>query len=395
MFGHKEREPRSLDFWDKSIRVFAAAISLTSFISLYIWASQISSWDFSDTAFIIQKENVGGIVYRTLPLILINSLFFTAIITYTFFIIGIFVIILKISDPNRIVKFISFLLYNIRVSYIYRKFNKMKINFAEFCNLYNSEFKNKEDRIRRYSNDRSPVYLVTLLIWLIYFIIASIILVLLGWLVFFVIIKLIFRSYDFTYTTDYDYWIFGNYETFFIAAILFSMTVLFVWHKVKYRKRKVNIILSISLVFAIIVSLSSFNYIYSRGYGTECISLEVEDGVIKDLEMNNAEGQEGKLKHSWAIQSGGKDIAEMLDKNKGNNTYVLASYVYSEDKDYLNIMVFSIREIYKDTEGNTRAKSDLLINKNGNGKSGVLVSIKKSSIAGRYLSNPLCFKGEF
>ena len=260
MFGHKEREPRSLDFWDKSIRVFAAAISLTSFISLYIWASQISSWDFSDTAFIIQKENVGGIVYRTLPLILINSLFFTAIITYTFFIIGIFVIILKISDPNRIVKFISFLLYNIRVSYIYRKFNKMKINFAEFCNLYNSEFKNKEDRIRRYSNDRSPVYLVTLLIWLIYFIIASIILVLLGWLVFFVIIKLIFRSYDFTYTTDYDYWIFGNYETFFIAAILFSMTVLFVWHKVKYRKRKVNIILSISLVFAIIVSLSSFNF---------------------------------------------------------------------------------------------------------------------------------------
>ena len=200
--------------------------------------------------------------------------------------------------------------------------------------MYNSEFKNKEDRIRRYSNDRSPVYLVTLLIWLIYFIIASIILVLLGWLVFFVIIKLIFRSYDFTYTTDYDYWIFGNYETFFIAAILFSMTVLFVWHKVKYRKRKVNIILSISLVFAIIVSLSSFNYIYSRGYGTECISLEVEDGVIKDLEMNNAEGQEGKLKHSWAIQSGGKDIAEMLDKNKGNNTYVLASYVYSEDKDY-------------------------------------------------------------
>jgi len=395
MFGHKEREPRSLDFWDKSIRVFAAAISLTSFISLYIWASQISSWDFSDTAFIIQKENVGGIVYRTLPLILINSLFFTAIITYTFFIIGIFVIILKISDPNRIVKFISFLLYNIRVSYIYRKFNKMKINFAEFCNLYNSEFKNKEDRIRRYSNDRSPVYLVTLLIWLIYFIIASIILVLLGWLVFFVIIKLIFRSYDFTYTTDYDYWFFGIFETFFFAPIFFSMTVLFVWHKVKYRKRKVNIILSISLVFAIIVSLSSFNYIYSRGYGTECISLEVEDGVIKDLEMNNAEGQEGKLKHSWAIQSGGKDIAEMLDKNKGNNTYVLASYVYSEDKDYLNIMVFSIRELYKDTEGNTRAKSDLLINKNGNGKSGVLVSIKKSSIAGRYLSNPLCFKGEF
>ena len=105
------------------------------------------------------------------------------------------------------------------------------------------------------------------------------------------------------------------------------------------------------------------------------------------------------MKLSEAIQSGGKDIAEILDKNKGNKTYVLASYVYSEDKDYLNIMVFSIRESYKDTEGKPRAKSDLLINengegKNGEGKSGVLVSIKKSSIAGRYLSNPLCFKGD-
>lgn len=392
MLGNKEREPRSLDFWDKSIRVFAAAISLTSFISLYIWASQISSWDFSDTAFIIQKENVGGIVYRTLPLILINSLFFTAIITYNFFIIGIFVIILKISDPNRIVKFISSLFYNIRVYYIYRKFNKMKINFAEFCNLYNSEFKNKEDRIRKYSNERSPLYLVTFLIWSIYFIFAFIILTLLGVLVFFVVIKLIFRSYDFNHATDYNYWIFGNQETFSIAATLLSMTVLIVWHNC--RKRRVNIILSISLVFGMIVSLSSFNYIYSRGYGTECISLEVEDGVINDSEMNNAEGKEGKLKHSWAIQSGGKDIAEMLDKNKGNNTYVLASYVYSEDKDYLNIMVFSLRELYKDTEGNTRVKSDLLINENGEGKSGVLVSIKKSSISGRYISNPLCFKGE-
>ena len=137
-----------------------------------------------------------------------------------------------------------------------------------------------------------------------------------------------------------------------------------------------------------------FSGVYSKGYGTECISLEVEDSVIKGSGMNNAEGKEGKLKPSWAIQSGGKDIADILDKNKGNNTYVLASYVYSEDKDYLNIMVFSIRELYKDTEGKTRAKSDLLISENGEGKSGVLVSIKKSSIAGRYPSNPLCFKGD-
>ena len=203
---------------------------------------------------------------------------------------------------------------------------------------------------------------------------------------------------NFSFDESFNYWIKPEniIPQLIVICILSVIPILFF---VKYREDSHKVLLYRIILWAVIFSISvvpfsMFSGAYSKGYGTECISLEVEDSVIKASEMNNAEGKEGKLKPSWAIQSGGKDIAEILDKNKGNNTYVLASYVYSEDKDYLNIMVFSIRELYKDTEGKTRVKSDLLINKNGEGKSRVLVSIKKSSIAGRYLSNPLCFKGE-
>ena len=223
---------------------------------------------------------------------------------------------------------------------------------------------------------------------------------------------------NFSFDQSFDDWI--KPENIIPQLIvMFILPVIPILFFLKYREdsHKVlfyRIILWVVIFSISVVPFSMFSGAYSKGYGTECISLDLEDSMIKVSEMNNAEGKEGKLKPSWVIQSGGKDIAEILeknkgnntiqsggkdiakilDKNKGNNTYVLASYVYSEDKDYLNIMVFSIRKLYKDNEGKTRVKSDLLINKNGEGKSGVLVSIKKSSIAGRYLSNPLCFKGE-
>lgn len=203
---------------------------------------------------------------------------------------------------------------------------------------------------------------------------------------------------NFSFDQSFDDWI--KPENIIPQLIvMFILPVIPILFFLKYREdsHKVlfyRIILWVVIFSISVVPFSMFSGAYSKGYGTECISLDLEDSMIKVSEMNNAEGKEGKLKPSWVIQSGGKDVAEMLDKNKGKNTYVLASYVYSEDKDYLNIMVFSIRKLYKDNEGKTRVKSDLLINKNGEGKSGVLVSIKKSSIAGRYLSNPLCFKGE-
>ena len=343
-----------LDVMGKIPGILPLYVTALGAFHIFLWAFNISSGSIGDTAFIIQKEGISGGIPRMLTLIVPHIMMLIIVL--------IPIIIVFISLHILSTKFRSRILYPLLIVFV-------------LC-------------------------IVALFIIIYIFLDSS-------------------PANKFSFDGSFVYWIEpGNIIPHLaVMCILLVIPILFF---VIYREGSHKALLYRIILWGVIFSISvvpffMFNTAYSKGYGTECISLEVEDSLIKGSEMNNAEGKEGKLKPSWVIrsggkdnaeildknkgnntiQSGGKDIAEILDKNKGNNTYVLASYVYSEDKDYLNIMVFSIRELYKDTEGKTRAKSDLLINeKNGKGKSGVLVSIKKSSIAGRYPSNPLCFPAE-
>jgi len=345
----KKESKNLLENIDKILKIISVYLAIWGALNIFLWASYISSWNLADTAFIIQQEGISGGVSRM----------FALIVSYA--------IMILISFASLII-FIWFPI--IFGKWVYKKL-KSRINRFLLCILC--------------------VITSIFLLAAIYFTVVC-------------IYKNILHGDDSPVDGYFDYWVMGDFVGPFIivsiVAFCIAMRKFFFGDRHKLGGKKEvglygrRVFLKYSAIVLAILPLFVFLGVYSKGYGAECISLEVEGSVIKGSEMNNAEGKEGKLKPSWAIQSGGKDIAEILDKNKGNNTYVLASYVYSEDKDYLNIMVFSIRELYKDTEGKTRVKSDLLINKNGEGKSGVLVSIKKSSIAGRYLSNPLCFKGD-
>jgi hypothetical protein len=352
---HEETKKESknlLENIDKIVKIIAAYMVTWGAVNIYLWASYISSWNLADTAFIIQQEGIGSGVSRM----------FALIVSYTIMILISFAsLIILIGLPIITVRWVF---KNVQ-GQLGKKLSLLIYIFCGICSF----------------GTCAIIYNMV------------------------IVCVSIFYMDDSSVDGYFDYWVKGeNFAIPFIVvsfmAFVIAMIKFFSWDRYKLEsKEEVDIYIKrVFLIYSAIVlaifPIFVFSSVYSKGYGAECISLEVEGSVIKGSEMNNAEGKEGKLKPSWAIQSGGKDIAEILDKNKGNNTYVLASYVYSEDKDYLNIMVFSIRELYKDTEGKTRAKSDLLIKENGEGKSGVLVSIKKSSIAGRYLSNPLCFKGD-
>jgi hypothetical protein len=332
----------------KILKITPLYITVLSAFHIFSWAFFVSSGNIGDISFILQKEGMSGGISRMFTLMVPHIM-----------------MLMMALMPSIVLMVLYILSVNFGIR-IYRKIgitNKIK-NFLYSCIL--------------------GLLLFVLALCLVAILICT------------------FLNSDsannFSFDQSFDDWI--KPENIIPQLIvMFILPVIPILFFLKYREdsHKVlfyRIILWVVIFSISVVPFSMFSGAYSKGYGTECISLDLEDSMIKVSEMNNAEGKEGKLKPSWVIQSGGKDVAEMLDKNKGKNTYVLASYVYSEDKDYLNIMVFSIRKLYKDNEGKTRVKSDLLINKNGEGKSGVLVSIKKSSIAGRYLSNPLCFKGE-
>ncbi len=204
---------------------------------------------------------------------------------------------------------------------------------------------------------------------------------------------------NFHLNTSFVYWIESEniLPQLIIIFILLIIPILFF---VKYQEdsRKLSIyriVLWVAILSISVVPFSMFGGVYSKGYGTECVSLETEDNMIVDSSAKMGNGEEGKkiLKISEVIQSGGGYVADILSEGKGNKNYILSSYVYSEDKDYLNIMVFSIREWYKDDGEYDRTGNDLLIDNKGEGRNGVLVSIKKSSIKNRFMSTPLCFNG--
>ncbi len=342
------------DILGKTLKVAPLYMTALGAFHVFSWAFFVSSGNPVDTSFLIQKEGITGGISRALALIVPHAM-----------------MSLIASVPCVAAIILIFLPLKCGMWVHEKARNKFKCRFLHFscscaCGL---------------------LLFITFL-----------------YLIYNVICMALNSSFvkNFSFDKHFDYWVRPENFLIPIFLILIPSVVFFIKTIREYNYN--DLLHKIPLVFIFTILFAPFFMFipnYSDGYGTECILVEVEDSKVVNSSIRTNNGREVKeyMKLSEAIQSGGKDIAEILDKNKGNKTYVLASYVYSEDKDYLNIMVFSIRESYKDTEGKPRAKSDLLINengegKNGEGKSGVLVSIKKSSIAGRYLSNPLCFKGD-
>ena len=314
---------------------------------VFSWAFFVSSGNIGDISFIIQKEGISGGISRMFALIVPHIMM---------------LIIALIPSIVLIVLYILSVKFGIRVHRKSGISNKIK-NF-----LYSS--------------------------------ISGFLLFILALCLLAILISMFVNSdsaNNFSFDESFNYWIKPEniIPQIIVMCILPVIPILFF---VKYRQDTHKVLFYRIILWVVIFSVSvvpffMFNTAYSKGYGTECVSLETEDNMIVESSVKMGNGEEGKKKMSEVIQSGGGYITDILNEGKGNKKYVLSSYVYSEDKDYLNIMVFSIREWYIDDRGNDRIGNDLLINNKGEGRNGVLVSIKKSSIKNRFVSIPLCFNG--
>jgi len=336
-----------LDVMGKIPGILPLYVTALGTFHIFLWAFNVSSGSIGDTAFIIQKEGVGGGVSRILALIVPHLMML---------LIGLF--------PN-----VVFVGYGI---WVYGKtrdaFNGKIAHF-----LYSFAFG------------------FLAFICALYFTYLGVHALLNGGFV-----------NNFYFNESFGYWIEPEniipQIIFVFILIWFAILAIFF---IRYRENSndaliYRIILRVFISFVLLSPFFMFGSAYSKGYGTECVSLEAEDNMIVESSARMGNEEEGKkiLKISEVIQSGGGYIADILSEGKGSKNYVLSSYVYSEDKDYLNIMVFSMREWYKDDRGNDRTGNDLLIDKKGEGRNGVLVSIKKSSIKNRFISFPLCFNGK-
>ena len=332
----KKESKNLLENIDKILKIISVYLAIWGALNIFLWASYISSWNLEDTAFIIQQEGIGGGVSRM----------FALIVSYA--------IMILISFASLIV-FIGFPI--IFGKWVYEKL-KSRID-------------------RRY-------YFVLC----IFCVIASIFLLASIYVTVVFIYKNILHGDDSSVDGYFYYWVNGEdfagpFIIVSIAAFCIAMIKFFFWDRHKLGGKKEvglygrRVFLIYSAIVLAIAPIFVFSGVYSKGYGTDCMYL-----IIKE---DSSENQKNYIYSS--ISSGGKNIADELSKKVDGKEhgYTLSSYVYSEDKDYLNVMVFSVRKISEDgTLGN-----DLL-----GYESGVLMSIKKSSIAGRYASHPYCFNGK-
>ena len=325
----KKESKNLLENIDKILKIISVYLAIWGALNIFLWASYISSWNLADTAFIIQQEGISGGVSRM----------FALIVSYA--------IMILISFASLIV-FIGFPI-------IFGKWVYEKLKSRIVC------------------------------------VIASIFLLAAICLTVVCIYNNILHGDDSSVDGYFYYWVNGEdfvrpFIIVSIAAFCIAMIKFFFWDRHKlggkkevglYGRRMFLIYLTIVLaIFPIFV----FSGVYSKGYGTDCMYL-----IVKE---DSAEKQENYIYRS--ISSGGKRVADKLsEKADGKeHRYTLSSYVYSEDKDYLNVMVFSVREMSDNTPDGTPG-NDLL-----GYKSGVLMSIKKNSIDGRYTSHPYCFNGQ-
>ena len=339
---HEETKKESknlLENIDKIVKIIAAYMVTWGAVNIFLWASYISSWNLADTAFIIQQEGISSGLPRMFALIGSHIIVILSILVF-------FVsLIILIGLPAII---------GIRV---------------------NAEIQ------RRRSERFSLIFSVSLGIVL-FFIILGIYL----WLIVNIRKRIFYMNY-FSVDKYFEYWIEEDiYKLFLVIcamALIGACITNYLEYKGKLTGKKEDIISfaktisSMVLIVFIVFSFFTFTGVYSKGYGTDCMYLNISE--------DSSENQKNYIYSS--ISSGGKNVADELSKKADGKEhgYTLSSYVYSEDKDYLNVMVFSVREMSENgTPGN-----DLL-----GYKSGVLMSIKKNSIDGRYASNPYCFNGK-
>jgi len=343
------------DFMQRILKIAPLYMTVLGAFHVFSWAFFISSGNIGDISFIIQKEGISGGISRILTLIIPHIM-----------------MLIVALIPNVIL---------IMLMYLSLKFGTWV--YGRTRNILNSKI------IHFFWSFIPGFQLFILFLFLMT-----------------LVIRMVLNSdpaNNFYFDKSFDYWIEpGNV----ITPILFTMVVTFILHiififfilpwEIVQNVLNYKIVLWVVIFFVSLSPFFMFSGAYSKGYGTECISLETEDNMIVGPSVGTGNvGEEKKiLKISEVIQSGGGYIADILSEGKGNKNYVLSSYVYSEDKDYLNIMVFSIREWYKDDRGYDRTGNDLLIDNKGEGRNGVLVSIKKSSIKNRFMSTPLCFNGK-
>lgn len=338
---HEETKKESknlLENIDKIVKIIAAYMVTWGAVNIYLWASYISSWNLADTAFIIQQEGIGSGVSRM----------FALIVSYTIMILISFAsLIILIGLPIITVRWV---------------------------------FKNVQGQLGKK---------LSLLIYICCGICSFGTCAIIYNMV--IVCVSIFYMDDSSVDGYFDYWVKGeNFAIPFIVvsvmAFVIAMIKFFSWDRYKLEsKEEVDIYIKrVFLIYSAIVlaifPIFVFSSVYSKGYGTDCMYL-----IIK---KDSAEKQKNYIYSS--ISSGGKRVADKLsEKADGKeHIYTLSSYVYSEDKDYLNVMVFSVREMSDNTPDGTPG-NDLL-----GYKSGVLMSIKKSSIDGRYASHPYCFNGK-
>lgn len=336
----KKESKNLLENIDKILKIISVYLAIWGALNIFLWASYISSWNLADTAFIIQQEGISGGVSRM----------FALMVSY-----AIMTLISFISLISLIV-FIGF-----------------PIIFGKWV------YEKLKSRI-----DRRYYFMLC-----IFCVITSISLLAAICLTVVCIYKNILHGDDSPVDGYFDYWVMKDFVGPFIivsiAAYCIAMIKFFFWGRHKLGgKKEVGLYRRVFLIclaiFLAILSIFVFSGVYSKGYGTDCMYL-----IIKE---DSAEKQKNYIYSS--ISSGGKNIADELSKKVDGkeHIYTLSSYVYSEDKDYLNVMVFSVREMSDNTPGGTPG-NDLL-----GYKSGVLMSIKKSSIDGRYASHPYCFNGK-
>ena len=335
----KKESKNLLENIDKIVKIIAAYMVTWSAVNIFLWASYISSWNLADTAFIIQQEGISGGLPKMFALIGSHIIVILSILVF-------FVSLIILIGPPVILG----IWINAKIQ-------------------------------RRRSEQFSLVPSISVGIVL-FFIILGVYL----WLIVDILKRIFYMNY-FSVDEYFEYWMEEDLHKLFLvicAMVLIGACItIYLEYKGKLTGKKediissVKIISSMVLIVFIVFSFFTFTSVYSKGYGTDCMYL-----IIKE---DSSEDQKNYIYSS--ISSGGKNIADELSKKVDGkeHRYTLSSYVYSEDKDYLNVMVFSVREMSEDdTPGN-----DLL-----GYKSGVLMSIKKSSIAGRYASHPYCFNGK-
>lgn len=341
----KKERIKLLENIDKILKIIAIYLAVWGALHIFLWASYISSWNLADTAFIIQHEGIGGGVSRMFALIVAHVIMLLGVSIFFALLISL------IGFPVIFGKWI-FVKFNNRLD----KTNSLIIcifsGFLLFCIL-------------------AVVY-----IWMIAFIFTN-----------------IFYMENFSMDGYFDYWSKGKnifMPLFVVSAMVLIgafIKFLFVDKSALISEKDILSYIKKTLFICLIIVLMIFPFfvftdVYSKGYGTECIYLKVEEGSY-----------ETQRKYIYdSISSGGDEVIDELSGkvNGKESIYSLSGYIYSEDKDNLNIMVFSLRQFfYSNDENEYRPGIDLL-----GYKRGVLMSINKKSIEDRHVSNPYCFNGK-